>query len=322
MNYAYLEIWPSVLYFFSPSKYPKSPGAPKQPLSGYVHFLNDHREEVRKEWPDMPVKEISKKFTPKKWSQLGQEEKQKYAKIAELDKERYRCEFLEYQQTDNYQKFIAHLEVAKNANEDLEKAMPLLPSKKSKKEDNESIHKGEKPFQCELCNTEFEEKRGFDEHVLNVHDGKIPFKCDICGGTFNRKKGLNHHKKCLGHDGKKLTFKCDLCGQSFAKKKGLNRHKNRKKTCTANGDPEKAMKKGNESIHKRKQHFQCSMCDKEFEEKRRLNDHVLNVHVHHCQICNEYFSKKHELKIHIAIMHEEIKPFLVTGLSGTAAVVG
>ena len=227
-------------------KYPKSPGAPKQPLSSYVHFLNDHREKVRKESPDMPFKEISKKLA-QKWSQLGQEEKKKYAKIAELDKERYSCEFLEYQQTDNYQNFLAQQEAAKNANGDPEKAMPLLPSKKSKKskkEDNESINKGEKPFQCELCNTEFEEKRGFDEHVLNVHDGKIPFKCDICGGTFNRKKRLNHHKKC-GRDGKKLSFKCDLCGQSFARKKGLNRHKNRKKTCTANGDPEKAIKKGN-----------------------------------------------------------------------------
>ena len=34
-------------------RYPKSPGAPKQPLSGYVHFLNDRRESVRKEEPDI-----------------------------------------------------------------------------------------------------------------------------------------------------------------------------------------------------------------------------------------------------------------------------
>lgn len=39
-------------------RYPKSPGAPKQPLSGYVHFLNDRRESVRKENPDMSFADI------------------------------------------------------------------------------------------------------------------------------------------------------------------------------------------------------------------------------------------------------------------------
>ena len=39
----------------------------------------------------------------------------------ELDKERYSREFLEYQQTDNYQKIIAQQEAAKNANGDPEK---------------------------------------------------------------------------------------------------------------------------------------------------------------------------------------------------------
>jgi len=82
-------------------RYPKSPGAPKQPLSGYVHFLNDRREDVRKESPDMSFAEISKKLASE-WSQLGQEEKLKYAERADLDKERYSQEFLEYQQTDDY----------------------------------------------------------------------------------------------------------------------------------------------------------------------------------------------------------------------------
>lgn len=29
-------------------RYPKGDGAPKQPLSGYVHFLNERRESVRR----------------------------------------------------------------------------------------------------------------------------------------------------------------------------------------------------------------------------------------------------------------------------------
>lgn len=113
-------------------RYPKSPGAPKQPLSGYVHFLNDRREDVRKESPDMSFAEISKKLASE-WSHLGQEEKQKYAERADLDKERYSQEFLEYQQTDDYKEFVAQQEAAKTANGDPGKAMPLSPSKKSKK---------------------------------------------------------------------------------------------------------------------------------------------------------------------------------------------
>jgi hypothetical protein len=61
-------------------------------VSGYVHFLNDRREAVRKEAPDMSFADISKKLA-NEWSHLGPEEKTKYAERAELDKERYGREF-------------------------------------------------------------------------------------------------------------------------------------------------------------------------------------------------------------------------------------
>ena len=107
-------------------RYPKSPGAPKQPLSGYVHFLNDRRESVRKETPEMSFADISKKLA-NEWSQLGQEEKQKYAERAEQDKERYNREFQEYQNTDQYKEYMA------NQGETESKK-----SKKSKKKDDKS----------------------------------------------------------------------------------------------------------------------------------------------------------------------------------------
>ena len=87
-------------------RYPKSPGAPKQPLSGYVHFLNFRRDSVRKEFPEMSFADISKKLA-QEWSQLDASDKQTYAKKAEEDKERYNREFSEYQQTDEYKKFLA-----------------------------------------------------------------------------------------------------------------------------------------------------------------------------------------------------------------------
>ena len=112
-------------------RYPKSPGAPKQPLSGYVHFLNDRRESVRKETPEMSFADISKKLA-NEWSQLGQEEKQKYAERAEQDKERYSKEFLEYQNTDQYKEYIAKQELEKKDNNG---EVEAKKAKKSKKKD-------------------------------------------------------------------------------------------------------------------------------------------------------------------------------------------
>ena len=86
-------------------RYPKSPGAPKQPLSGYVHFLNDRRESVRKENPDLSFADISKKLAVE-WGQVDGKMKQDYAERAEADKERYNKAFAEYQLTDEYKKFI------------------------------------------------------------------------------------------------------------------------------------------------------------------------------------------------------------------------
>ncbi len=90
-------------------RYPKMPGAPKQPLSGYVHFLNDRREDVRKECPDISFADISKKLAVE-WSNLDPETKQRYVSRAEQDKERYGKEFAEYQKTDDYKKYMEEQE--------------------------------------------------------------------------------------------------------------------------------------------------------------------------------------------------------------------
>jgi len=86
-------------------RYPKGIGAPKQPLSGYVHFLNERRESVRSENPDITFSELSKKLAAE-WSKLGDEEKNKYNEFARKDKDRYDREFLDYQNTEAYKQYI------------------------------------------------------------------------------------------------------------------------------------------------------------------------------------------------------------------------
>jgi len=86
-------------------RYPKGVGAPKQPLSGYVHFLNERRETVRSENPDITFSDLSKKLAAE-WSALTESQKIKYNELAKLDKERYDKEFTEYQMTDAYKQYL------------------------------------------------------------------------------------------------------------------------------------------------------------------------------------------------------------------------
>uniref|UniRef100_A0A161MRA5 High mobility group protein 20a n=1 Tax=Triatoma infestans TaxID=30076 RepID=A0A161MRA5_TRIIF len=78
--------------------------APRQPLTGYVRFLNDRREQFRAENPNMPFAEITKVLAAE-WSALPQEQKQQYLTAAEQDRERYLQELAAYKQTEAYRIF-------------------------------------------------------------------------------------------------------------------------------------------------------------------------------------------------------------------------
>ena len=53
----------------------KDINAPKAPLTGYVRFLNEYREKVRAEHPDLPFHEVTK-ILGTMWSQLPSQQKQ------------------------------------------------------------------------------------------------------------------------------------------------------------------------------------------------------------------------------------------------------
>lgn len=53
----------------------KDENAPRQPLTGYVRFLNERREKVRAENPNLTFSEITK-LLGAEWSKLPAQEKQ------------------------------------------------------------------------------------------------------------------------------------------------------------------------------------------------------------------------------------------------------
>ncbi|XP_059144533.1 high mobility group protein 20A-like isoform X2 [Physella acuta] len=82
----------------------KDMNAPKQPLSGYLRFLTERREQVRHEKPNLSFAEMSKQLG-NEWSNLAQHEKQRYLDDAEREKEKYMKDLEAYQKTDSYKTF-------------------------------------------------------------------------------------------------------------------------------------------------------------------------------------------------------------------------
>ncbi|XP_032870970.1 high mobility group protein 20A isoform X2 [Amblyraja radiata] len=82
----------------------KDSNAPKAPLTGYVRFLNQRREQLRSQRPDVPFSEITR-MLGNEWSKLPADDKQHYLDEAEKDKERYMKELEQYQQTEAYKRF-------------------------------------------------------------------------------------------------------------------------------------------------------------------------------------------------------------------------
>lgn len=85
-------------------KLPRDNTAPRQPLTGYVRFINERRDLVRSEQPDLGFAELTRQLASE-WSKLPAETKQQYLDAADLDRERYIKEWEEYVKTDAYKEF-------------------------------------------------------------------------------------------------------------------------------------------------------------------------------------------------------------------------
>lgn len=66
--------------------------------------MNERREQLRAERPDVPFPEITR-MLGNEWSKLPPEEKQRYLDEADKDKERYMRELEQYQKTEAYKHF-------------------------------------------------------------------------------------------------------------------------------------------------------------------------------------------------------------------------
>uniref|UniRef100_A0A8C9KPK0 SWI/SNF-related matrix-associated actin-dependent regulator of chromatin subfamily E member 1-related n=1 Tax=Panthera tigris altaica TaxID=74533 RepID=A0A8C9KPK0_PANTA len=93
------------------------PNGPKAPVTGYVRFLNERREQIRTRHPDLPFPEITKMLGAE-WSKLQPAEKQRYLDEAEREKQQYMRELRAYQQSEAYKMCAEKLQEKKIKKED------------------------------------------------------------------------------------------------------------------------------------------------------------------------------------------------------------
>ncbi|XP_072338617.1 SWI/SNF-related matrix-associated actin-dependent regulator of chromatin subfamily E member 1-related isoform X3 [Scyliorhinus torazame] len=94
------------------------PNGPKAPVTGYVRFLNERREQIRMQYPDLPFPEITR-MLGNEWSKLPTLEKQRYLDEAEKDKQQYLKELKEFQQTEAYKLSTQKIQEKKLKKEEL-----------------------------------------------------------------------------------------------------------------------------------------------------------------------------------------------------------
>ncbi|XP_052558195.1 SWI/SNF-related matrix-associated actin-dependent regulator of chromatin subfamily E member 1-related [Tympanuchus pallidicinctus] len=97
------------------------PNGPKAPVTGYVRFLNERREQIRTQHPDLPFPEITKMLGAE-WSKLQLSEKQRYLDEAEREKQQYMKELREYQQSEAYKMCTEKIQEKKIKKEDASSA--------------------------------------------------------------------------------------------------------------------------------------------------------------------------------------------------------
>ncbi|OWM69759.1 hypothetical protein CDL15_Pgr025608 [Punica granatum] len=76
----------------------KDPNAPKKAMSGYMFFLQNEREKMKKSNPGVSFADASREIADK-WRGMSAEEKEPYEAKAQVDKKRYRDELSDYKNT-------------------------------------------------------------------------------------------------------------------------------------------------------------------------------------------------------------------------------
>ena len=83
-------------------------------------------------------------------------------------------------------------------------------------EDHISIHRNDKPHECNICDYKSAYRHDIKVHVDSTHKEQKRFSCDKCEKTFFTSQKLKIHLTTV-HERKKNHF-CEKCGKSYGQR--------------------------------------------------------------------------------------------------------
>lgn len=185
------------------------PNGPKAPVTGYVRFLNERRELMRAQYPDLPFPEITKRLGAE-WTRLAPHDKQRYLDEAEREKMQYAQELKEYQQTEAFHITNVKLQDKRLKKEDAPLATVSVSSGSSLSKASELSSRFDIPIfteefldqnkarEAELrrlrkANIEFEEQNAvLQRHIKDMYNAKERLEAEL-GHDEQRTQALHKH---------------------------------------------------------------------------------------------------------------------------------
>ncbi|XP_066551869.1 SWI/SNF-related matrix-associated actin-dependent regulator of chromatin subfamily E member 1-related isoform X2 [Amia ocellicauda] len=191
------------------------PNGPKAPVTGYVRFLNERREQLRAQHPDLPFPEITKRLGAE-WSHLAPPDKQRYLDEAEREKQQYVRELKEYQQSEAFRLTAAKIQDKKVKREPTSVIINASGSGQKGVELSDRFWKFDVPIfteefldqnkarEAELrrlrkANVEFEEQNAaLQKHIADMHNAKERLEAEL-GQDERRTQALHRRLLSIRH---------------------------------------------------------------------------------------------------------------------------